>query len=71
MTDELSRFAYLWDGTQAGWVLVRVKDRFLVVNKQGHMALLICEDDSTYEAVCKRMIAEGCEILDEVPGGRS
>ena len=69
--DELAEFAYLWDGSEPGWVVLRATDLlggFMVFHKTNSTALLI-ESESLNEAVCKRMIENGCEILDEMPPG--
>ena len=51
-----------------GWVLVSVPDepgRYGILHKASR-ALLI-ESDDLHEAVCKKMLEEGCEILDDLP----
>lgn len=61
-------FSHLWDGSDPGWVLVSVPDepgRYSIVHKAGQSLLI--ESDDLYEAVCKKMLEEGCEILDDLP----
>jgi hypothetical protein len=63
-------FAYLWDGSEPGWVLVHVnadepeaEPAFSIFNELSHLGLLICEDDELWAAVIDRMRRQGVEII--------
>lgn len=74
MTDyELTEYRYLWDGSEPGWVLLKVPDEpgvYCVFHKTNRVMLLI-ESERVNEAVCKKMRESGCEILDELPPGNA
>jgi len=62
-------YRFLWDGTDPGWVLIRdpvSTDRHSIYNTLKQIAMLI-EDDSIHAAVCARMMASGCEVLNDLP----
>jgi hypothetical protein len=64
----MQEYEYLWKRTDPNWVLLRTPDLpggFCVFNKLG--SILLIEDDEVNEAVCKRMIDAGCEVLESVP----
>jgi hypothetical protein len=65
----LAGYSYLWDGSEPGWVLLSVPDLlggYCVFHKTNQVICLI-ESDDVKEAVCKKMLEEGCEILDDLP----
>jgi hypothetical protein len=76
VSDEMvEESAYLWDGSEPGWVLLEDPDepgsyRLLPFNKLTGFALLIELDDLAVR-VCQRMKESGCEVLsaDEIPKG--
>ena len=68
MNFEIERkYAYLWDGSDPGWALVRapVLGGYCPTHKRTNAFLLI-EDEKENAAVCERMLRLGCEILDEL-----
>lgn len=70
MSDELKEFGFLWENPKEGeWVLVRDPEpphEFFILNRSGTQTMCIATNELT-SAVIKRMIDEGCEILDEFP----
>jgi hypothetical protein len=67
--EDVADFAYLWDGSEPGWVLVNrnadepeAEPGFLIFNKLSHLCLLICEDE-LWAAVIDRMRRQGVEII--------
>jgi hypothetical protein len=66
--DELDECAYLWDGSEPGWVVLERPEGFgIPFNTRTRMVLLIDEDDDLARRVCQRMKDEGCDILKELP----
>ena len=62
-------YGYLWDGSDHGWVLVRVprqREKLSIFNKTNRSALVI-EDEEVHAEVCRRMQSHGCEVLNELP----
>jgi hypothetical protein len=62
------RYSYLWDGSEPGWVLVKISDSksgYLPFNRQTSRAVCI-EIDEDNLAVCQRMRAAGCEIVESI-----
>jgi hypothetical protein len=71
MTDVLSQYEYLWNGTSPGWVLVRShvgekESPYVVFNERTSMLLLI-ENRRTHEAVCEQLLSLGAKVLDRMP----
>jgi hypothetical protein len=65
----LAGYSYLWDGSEPEWVLLSGPDGgYCVFHKTNHVICII-ESDDLNEAVCKKMLEEGCEILDDLPPG--
>jgi hypothetical protein len=67
---DVAGFAYLWDGSEPGWVLVHVnadepeaEPAFIIFNKLSHLGVLICEDDELRAAVIDRIRRQGVEII--------
>jgi hypothetical protein len=67
--EDVADFAYLWDGSEPGWVLVHVNadepeaaPEFGIFNKLSHLGVLICEDE-LWAAVIDRMRRQGVEII--------
>jgi len=65
----VEHYKYLWDGSSAGWVLIRVNDdrpdeqpRYVIFNTETNRALLI-EDDVIYAEVKEMMIAARARII--------
>ena len=70
MNETLSSYAHLWDGTEDGWVVLKEPDGgYSAYNKKGFM--LVIESDELNSLVCQRMIAAGCQVLDETPDGQA
>ena len=70
-TDRLGQFQYLWDGSQPGWVLLKAPDLpggYCVFHKSGRI-LFHMENGELNQAICEKMKAHGCEIIDKVPPG--
>jgi hypothetical protein len=68
MKNWIQEYEYLWQRqrTDPNWLLLKSpRGGYCVFNKQG--SILIIEDDEINEAVCKRMIEAGCEILETLP----
>ncbi len=65
---EIAEYEYLWDGSQPGWCLVQLKlapsdqPAYSIYNQPDSTALII-EDDSIFDGVIQRMLAEGCRVL--------
>ena len=60
------KYAYLWDGSDLGWALVRAPVLGgSCPNHKRTNAFLLIEDEKENAAVCERMLRHGCEILDE------
>ena len=71
MTQSLNDYEYLWNGTEAGWVLVRceVVDsdmEYLIYNEQKSQMLLI-EDSEVQRHACERLLSCGARVLSELP----
>lgn len=69
MVNELEEFAYLWDGSEPGWCLVRVDATkplgaaaLAIYNRDASHALII-EDDKVYAQVIERMSTAGCPVV--------
>lgn len=66
--EHLQQYEYLWNKTDSNWVLLKAPELpggYCVVNKLG--AYLLIESDEVNEAVCKRMRAAGCKVIDSMP----
>jgi hypothetical protein len=63
----LAGYSYLWDGSQPGWVLLRDSDGGYCVYHKTNEVICLIESDDLNEVVCKKMLEEGCEILDDLP----
>jgi hypothetical protein len=68
-----SEFAYLWDGSSDGWVLLRLDGAegtggHAIYNRVTKRALLI-EDDATFAQVVATMLRRGCPVV--APGDLS
>ncbi len=62
----LEEFQYIWTTNREEYVLVKVKsDGYAIFNKADSTALII-EDDDIYEAVIKKMLDNGCEVLERI-----
>lgn len=66
MTAEDS-FAYLWDGTDEGWVLIRTRQSLPAIYNAARSRILIIEDDEVYANVVQQMLDHGKEILERLP----
>ncbi|WP_149829497.1 hypothetical protein [Streptomyces tailanensis] len=67
MTDEINEYAFLWDGSEADWVVI-TSDLGIgtIYNTRTRMALLI-EDDNLNARVIELMREHGLPFLDFVP----
>ncbi len=67
--DDLDEFAYLWDGSKEGWVVLErpVDSGGIPFNTRTHIVELIDEDEDLARRVCQRMKDEGCEVLTKLP----
>jgi len=68
MSDRVEDFSYLWAEPAGDWVLLRSPlhdDRLIIFNKKG--SVLLVEDETLKDEVCKRMLDAGCEVLDRMP----
>lgn len=68
LSDRLEVFRYLWAEPKGDWVLVRSEssaDEFAIFNTQG--AVKRVEDAEVHAAICERMLAAGCRVLDALP----
>ena len=65
---EIAEYEYLWDGSQSGWCLVQLdsassdQPTYSIYNQPDSTALII-EDDSIFDSVIERMLAEGCPVV--------
>lgn len=71
MPETLKEYEHMWDGTSAGWVLVRCNDadgsgEYSIYNKNTKMVCII-EDDVVHKEVCDKLLAVGTEVLPEMP----
>jgi hypothetical protein len=66
--EELEELAYLWDGSEPGWVLVRGKIAGIpmIFNRITCMALIM-EDNDEWRAAAERMLAHDVPLLDRMP----
>jgi len=63
---DLEEFQYIWTTNREEYVLVKVKSGgYAIFNKADSTALII-EDDDIYEAVIKKMLDNGCEVLERI-----
>lgn len=67
MTDRHESLDYLWDGSEAGWVVI-TSDLGLgtIYNTRTRMALLL-EDELEYEHAIQAMRDHGRPFLDSIP----
>jgi hypothetical protein len=63
----IESFSYLWDGSDDGWVLVRLSNmpQPAILNLVTGRALII-EDNESYAAVVQRMIDHGTEVIERL-----
>ncbi len=67
MTESVENYVYLWDGSQTGWALLTAPELeggyciFDVANS----TLLHIDDSALNAALCQRMRAAGCEVIDD------
>lgn len=70
MTDKSSEFAYLWDGSEPDWVLLRgsksTRSSYAIFNLSTRGAMLI-EDDELFHAVVEEMLSKGAQVFDRLP----
>ena len=70
--DDLADSAYLWDGSDPGWVLWRLggadgrPPSFSIFNRITKLALVI-EDDEEAQRVMDAMASNGVDVIDEYP----
>jgi hypothetical protein len=67
MPEKIEQYAYLWDGTQPGWVLLRAPELlggFSIYNKLNKV-LLHLDDEKTNLMLCEQMKSIGCEVIEE------
>jgi hypothetical protein len=69
MIDKFEEFNYLWDGSEAGWVLLYVNVKnpeevpsYLIVNTETRHALLM-HDDALSREVKKKMLENGGKVV--------
>jgi hypothetical protein len=58
---------YLWDGSDPGWVLVRVvvdDEPFFAIEHEPTNTGLIIEDDAAYSEIIQRMQEAGVRIIE-------
>jgi len=68
MPAEINEYAYLWDGSEPGWILCRGKivDIPTIFNRITRMIVLM-EDNDEWRAVTDNMLSHGVPLLDEIP----
>jgi len=69
MPDTESKYSYLWDGSQTGWVLLAAPElpgNYCIFNKETSVLLKVARADLNLK-LCERMRAAGCEVLEEPP----
>ena len=62
-------YAYLWNGSQAGWVLLRAPELeagYCIFNISNG-ALLHIDDESLNTALCRAMATAGCLKINDLP----
>jgi hypothetical protein len=65
----IEEYAYLWNGSEEDWVLLKAPDLrggYCIFNRSSS-ALLHIESDDLNILLCERMRDAGCEILDNLP----
>ena len=60
--DELDQYAYLWDGSEPGWMLVTFPGTGDSIVNRLRIKCLRIKDTSLHSRVCERMKAAGCEV---------
>jgi hypothetical protein len=67
MTD-VDSFSYLWDGSEAGWVLIRLMpDQLPAIYNRHTRAALTIEDDALCARLVAKMIEQGVSVLSDFP----
>ncbi|ELP64411.1 hypothetical protein ACKI1I_46470 [Streptomyces turgidiscabies] len=67
MTDEAAEYHCLWDGSEAGWVVLRTEVALgAIYNINTRMALLV-EDNAVYARVIELMRTHERPFLDSLP----
>ncbi|ALC27483.1 hypothetical protein ABE83_10580 [Streptomyces sp. CFMR 7] len=67
MTSQSDKYAFLWDGSEEGWVVIRTKiGPGAIYNIATHTALVI-ENDQAAERAIRLMRENGRPLLDSIP----
>lgn len=61
-------YSYLWDGSEEGWVLISFTESTepLIYNEMSHEALII-DDSELHREIVSIMVANGKELLSDMP----
>lgn len=60
---DISDYEYLWNEDKEEYVLLRVEDGYIIIDRVHQMVLMI-EDDDMFDKVIAKMIEEGSLIFD-------
>ena len=64
----MESYAYLWDGSSMGWVLVSEDDGYIVFNEKTR-AMLAVDDDCLHHEIVSEMRKRNTKILESIPAG--
>lgn len=67
--DVANEYAFLWDGTESGWVVVKSAEsssgRYIF--NLATRSMLLVEIDALNEELCDQMLRAGCALLEGIP----
>lgn len=67
-SDDPEDYAYLWDGSEPGWILCKgkISDIPSIFNRVTRM-MLVVEDSEEWRALADRMLEQGVPLLGGIP----
>ncbi|MEU6972939.1 hypothetical protein AB0A71_35540 [Kitasatospora aureofaciens] len=67
-TDDPEEYAYLWDGSEPGWILCtgKIVDIPTIFNRITRV-MLVVEDNDEWRALTEVMLSHGVPLLDGFP----
>ena len=68
MTINISKYKYLWDGTQEGWCLLKSDEfnSYSIVNEK-HSLILHLDDPSMKASLCNEMLSKNIKVINNLP----